>query len=186
MTTNTEISSDITRTLSIGCLFIITLLSWFSQIIFDFFLNAGLFSKLWIQSRSALLTPEQLFKLIPLGYLAFLIASSMLVWLMVRLRISGWKQGALFGLQIGSFLSSSFVLGVASAFPVKPAVLTAMLFGSIAQCAIATGVIGSGLGGARLGRLFLKLTAFLIIVLIAYFIMQALGVAVPMQTGHTK
>jgi hypothetical protein len=181
MTGKRESSSQTTTPLSIQRLIIITLLSWLSQIIFDFFQNAGLFAKLWIESRSALLPPEQLFERIPLGYLSFLITSSMFVWLMVRLGISGSKQGALFGLKIGAFLSCSYVLGTASAFPIKPALLIAILFGSAAQSCIAAGVIGSGLSGAHLGRLSLKLIAFLILVFIAYFLLQSLGLAPPMQ-----
>lgn len=180
-TDKTETSSKITTSLSIRRLIIITLLSWLSQIGFDFFQHAGLFAKLWLESRSAFLPPEQLFKLIPLGYLSFLISSSMLVWLTVRFSISGWKQGALFGLKIGGFLSCSMVLGLASGFPIKPALLTAILFGSTAQYSIAAAVIGSGVSGAHLGRLSLKVIAFLIVVLIAYFTMQSLGLAPPMQ-----
>jgi hypothetical protein len=181
MTSITQSSIQATTPLSLRRLIIITLLSWVSQIIFDFFQHAGLFARLWIESRAAFLPPEELFKRIPLGYLSFLIASSMLVWLMVRLGISGWKQGALFGLKLGAFLSCTYVVGMASGFPIKPALLIAILFGSTAQCAIATAVIGSGMSGARLGRLSLKLVAFLILVLIAYFLLQSLGLAPPMQ-----
>jgi hypothetical protein len=181
MTDKRESSSQTITPLSIRRLIIITLLSWLSQIIFDFFLYAGLFAKLLIESRAAFLPPEELFKRIPLGYLSYLITSGMLVWLMVRLGISGWKQGALFGLKIGAFLSCSYVVGMASGFPIKPALLIAILFGSTAQSAIAAGVIGSGVSGARLGRLSLKLVAFLILVLIAYFLLQSLGLAPPMQ-----
>jgi hypothetical protein len=181
MTSIAQGSTQPTIPLSLRRLILITLLSWFSQIIFDFFQHAGLFARLWIESRAAFLPPEELFKRIPLGYLSFLITSSMLVWLMVRLGISGWKQGALFGLKLGAFLSCSFVVGMASGFPIKPALLIAILFGGWAQAAIAAGVIGSGVGGARLGRLLLKLVAFLILVLIAYFLLQSLGLAPPMQ-----
>jgi hypothetical protein len=181
MTNNSESSTLPTAPLTLRRLIAITLLSWFSQIIFDFFQHAGLFARLWIQSRAAFLPPEELFKRIPLGYLSFLITSSMFAWLIVRLGIFGWKHGAVFGLKIGAFLSCSYVAGMASGFPIKPALLIAILFGGTAQAAIAACVIGSGVGGARLGRLSLKLIAFLILVLIAYFLLQSLGLAPPMQ-----
>jgi hypothetical protein len=184
MTSIAQSSTQTTTPLSVRRLITITLLSWLSQIIFDFFQHAGLFAKLWIESRAAFLPPEELFKRIPLGYLSFLITSSMLVWLMVRLGISGWKQGALFGLKLGAFLSCSYVLGAASGFPIKPALLVAILFGSTAQSAITAGVVGSGVSGAHLGRLSLKLVAFLFLVLIAYFLLQSLGLAPPMQRAR--
>lgn len=147
MNSNPESTGNVITNFSIRQLIIVTLLSWLSQIGFDLFQGAGLFARLWLESRGAFLPPEKMFQLIPLGYLSFLISSSMLVWLMVGLGISGWRNGALFGLKIGSFLSFAMVLGMASAFPIKAVLLAAWLFGGIVQNSIAAMVIGSGLSG---------------------------------------
>ncbi|MEJ2412947.1 MAG: hypothetical protein P8Y34_08130, partial [Anaerolineales bacterium] len=63
------------------------LLSWLAVLGFDFFLHGGLLASLYTKPSPFLLPPEQAFRLIPLGYLAFLIFEIFLVWLMVRLDI---------------------------------------------------------------------------------------------------
>lgn len=181
MTSNLESTGNVNTNFSARQLIIITLLSLLSQIGFDLFQNAGLFAKLWLESSAVFLPPEKMFKLIPLGYLSFLISSSMLVWLMVGLGISGWRNGALFGLKIGSFLSFAMVLGMASVFPVKSVLLAAWLFGGIGQNSIAALVIGSGLGGAHLGRLAIKVIVLVLVSAIVVIVMQNLGMAPAMK-----
>jgi hypothetical protein len=61
------------RTYPLKRLLFIVLLSWIAVIGVDFFLSAGLFSKLFIEQSPFLLPPEQSFRLIPVGYLAFLV-----------------------------------------------------------------------------------------------------------------
>jgi len=48
---------------------------------FDFFLNAGLLSRMYLKPSPFLLPPERMFKLIPLGYLSFLLMAVLLYWL---------------------------------------------------------------------------------------------------------
>ena len=181
MTSNAESTGKVITPVSIRRLIIITLLSCLSQIGIDLFLGGGLFSKLWLESNGLFLPPEKMLKLIPLGYLSFLISSSLLVWLMVGLAISGWKQGTLFGLKIGGIISSAGALGIASVFPVKPVHVIVLLFVGIIQNSIAAMVIGSGLGGARLGRLFVKVIVLVLISAILVLIMQILGMATAMN-----
>lgn len=176
-----ECAGKMVSTYSTRHLVLITLLSWVSQIGFDLFQGAGVFAKLWLEARAVFLPPEQMFKLIPVGYLSFLISSSLLVWLMVRLGISGWKPGALFGLKLSGFLSSSWVLGVASVFPVKVVVLIVWLFVGLAQLSIAAAVIGSGLQSEHLGRLTAKVGVFLLVSALAAVILQNLGMAPAMK-----
>ena len=62
----------------------ITLLSWLSMIGFDLLLHAGLLARLYIEPSPFLLPPETAFRLIPLGYLSFLIMAFLMTWLMVK------------------------------------------------------------------------------------------------------
>jgi hypothetical protein len=100
---------------------------------------------------------------------------------MVGLGISGWKQGTLFGLKIGGFLSCAMVLGMASVFPVKAVLLAVWLFVGLAQHSIAALVIGSGLGGAHLGRLAIKVIVLVLVSAIVVIVMQNLGMAPAME-----
>jgi hypothetical protein len=80
----------------------------------DLLLNAGVFAKLWFEPSPFLLPPEDLFRRLPLGYLAFLLQALVYVWLS---RIAGAKtrrQGSLFGLKLGAVLNAAAVLGLRS------------------------------------------------------------------------
>jgi hypothetical protein len=165
-----------------GRLLLSTLLNWLAVLGFDLFQHAGLFPRLWVDSRSAFLPPGQLFKLLPLGYLAFLVSSALLMWLLVRLRISGWKRGAIFPLQIGAFLYGALVLGWASVFPVKPALLVAIFFGGVAQDSIAGAVLGSGLARHILGGLALNVSLFVIPMVALTVLLGPLGLAPPLES----
>lgn len=53
-----------------------------------------------------------------IGFIALLLLVILLTWLMVRLNISGWKQGASFGLKFGVLFEAASTLGTLSAFSV--------------------------------------------------------------------
>lgn len=90
------------------------LASWIFIIALDMLLNAGVFAKVWIEPSSFLLTPQQLFRRIPMGYIAFFLHACAWVWLSMRVGSRTWKQGCLFGLKIGVLLSTAATLGLRS------------------------------------------------------------------------
>jgi hypothetical protein len=159
----------------------VTLLGWLAIVGFDLFQNAGVFARFWREPGPAFLPPRILFQRIPLGYLTFLVSASMLTWLISRLRIVGWRQGALFGLKLGSFLSITWVLGLACVFQIKLSLLLVWFFGGLVQYISAAAVIGSGLTGERLGRLSVIVVSIVILMVIATIVMQSLGYAPAMQ-----
>jgi hypothetical protein len=92
----------------------VTLLAWFAVLGFDFFLHGGLLARLYAEPSPFLLPAEDAFRLIPLGYLSFLVFIILLVWLMVRQNIGGGSRGLVFGLQVGALVWGSLVLGLLS------------------------------------------------------------------------
>jgi hypothetical protein len=167
--------------LSYKRLLFIIMLGWFSMLGFDLFQNAGLFARLLLDSQSALLPPEQLFRRIPMGYLAFLLVTILLTWLQAKLETRGWKRGVLFGLKFGLLSEAALAFGTYSGFPVPIPLLFAWFIGGTMQCCIASGVIGSGLGGAHLGRLSTKVGLFVLVMVVATMVLQGLGIAPVMQ-----
>src|SRR3972149_450301 len=93
---------------------LLTFIAWLSMLGFDFLLHAGLLAELYLQPSPFLLPPLAAFTLIPLGYLSFLLLAILLVWLMIRLKLAGWRQGALFGLELGGLAWGAFALGLLS------------------------------------------------------------------------
>jgi hypothetical protein len=114
--------------------------------------------------------------LIPVGYLSFLLLAVLLVWLMIRLKRVGWRQGALFGLELGGLTWGAFVLGLLSASTASFSLLLGWFIGQTLELAIAGAVIGSGLAGLRLGRLFGAVIVFVLLSVITTIILQSLGV----------
>lgn len=164
----------------------ITLLSWLLIVGFDLFQNAGVFARFWLEPGSAFLPPEKLFQRIPLGYLTFLISASMLTWLMSRLKIVGWKQGALFGFKLGGLLSITWVLGLACVFPIKHSLLLVWFVGGLIQYISAAAVIGIGLSTNRLGRLSVVVAGLVVLLVIATMVLQSLGFAPAMEYRQHK
>ena len=81
---------------------------------FDFLFHAGLLAQLYVEPSPFLLPPEAAFRLIPLGYLSFLMMTLLLTWLMVKQRVQGGRDGFIFGLKLGGLIWGSLVIGLTS------------------------------------------------------------------------
>ena len=144
---------------------------------FDFLLHAGLLAKLYLQPSPFLLTPAKAFRLIPLGYLSFLILAILQLWLMVRLKISGWHKGLIFSLKLGGLIWGAFVLGLLSISTADIELLGGWFFGQMAEFGIAGAVIGSGLAGKNLSHLLSIVIGFVLFSIILTITLQTLGLA---------
>ncbi len=143
---------------------------------FDFFLHAGLLAELYLQPSPFLLPPLTALTLIPVGYLSFLLLAVLLVWLMIRLKLAGWRQGALFGLELGGLAWGAFVLGLLSVSTASIALLIGWFTGQTLELAIAGAVIGSGLAGTRLRRLLGVVLVGVLLSVVVTIILQSIGV----------
>lgn len=155
----------------------LTLLTWFAIIGIDFFIHAGLLAGLYTEPNPFLLPPEQAFAMIPVGYLSFLALAVLLLWLMAKIGIRGWRQGAVFGLQFGLISGISSTLGLFSIATVPPVFLGGWFLGQVLELCIAGMVAGSGLENRRLGRLFLRVLVFVIAAVVITIILQNVGLA---------
>jgi len=159
-----------------GQILLLILIAWLSMIGFDFFLHAGVLAKLYLQPSPFLLPPGTAFALIPFGYLSFLLLAVALIWLMIRLKLAGWRAGALFGLQLGGLTWGAFTLGLLSISTASFSLLLGWFIGQTLELAIAGAVSGSALAGARLSRLFVGVIVLVLVLVIATVILQSLGV----------
>ncbi len=96
-----------------GRFFLTTFLAWLVFLALDFLAHAGFLNSLWAQDLPALRSKEELFHLIPFGYLSFLILTLLFGWLYVRIfETSGnAKKGLAFGTFCGGMLATSIFLG---------------------------------------------------------------------------
>jgi hypothetical protein len=89
-------------------------LAWLAMLGVDFFLHAGLLAQVYAQPGPFLLPPQDAFRLIPLGYAAFLLLDILLIWLLVRLQVSTFRGGLVFGLKLGALAWGTLILGLLS------------------------------------------------------------------------
>ena len=153
----------------------IVILCWLSMIGFDFLLHGGVLASFYVEGSPFLLPPEKSFRLIPLGYLSFLVLAVLLVWLMSRLDVLGGRAGFIFGLKVGTLVWGSLVLGLISVSTASKGLLVGWFFGQTIELAIAGTFAGIALGGGRLGRLFFMAGALILISFIITVVLQSLG-----------
>jgi hypothetical protein len=144
------VASQVVVRNSTGRIALTVLLGWLAMLGFDFFLHGGLLAGLYAQPDPFLLSPAQAFALIPVGYLSFFLLSGALTWLMVRLRVPGGREGALFGLELGALVWGALVLGLASVSTASLALLAGWFGGQVAELALAGYFVGSALAGGSL------------------------------------
>jgi hypothetical protein len=144
---------------------------------FDVLLHGGLLAKFYVEPSPFLLPPQMAFRYIPLGYLSFLILAILLVWLMVKLDVRGWRGGFLFGLKLGALVWGSMVVGLMSISTADWALLFGWFFGQTLELAIAGLVAGLALSGMRLAWLFLIVAAFIILMFVVTVALQTTGMA---------
>jgi hypothetical protein len=146
---------------------------------FDFLLHAGLLARLYVKPSPFLLPPETAFRLIPLGYLSFMIMALLMTWLMVKQRIEGGRDGLIYGLKLGGLIGGSMVFGLASITTAKHALLLGWFLGQTAELGIAGAVIGSSLSGLSHRRLFTRVIVFVVFSVFITIVLQLSGFASP-------
>ena len=155
----------------------IILLSWLGMSGIDFLLHGGLLAWLYVQESPFLLSPQESFKLIPLGYLAFLLLAVLLYWLMRLAGVAGARAGLEFGLKLGGLVCGALLLGLISISTISLPIAAGWFVGQTAEL---------GLGGAIIGRvaetgltrgLTLRVIAGVVICLILTIVLQSAGFA---------
>jgi hypothetical protein len=149
----------------------------------DFFLHGGLLARLYARPSPFLLPPSDAFRLIPLGYLSFLLLNVLLLWLMLRLGISSWQQGFFFGLKLGTLIWGALVLGLLSISTAEVSLLAGWLVGQSLEMGIAGAVAGSGLAGKRIRTMLVRVVVLILLLVALTIALQNMGLAPAVQSG---
>jgi len=99
----------------------------------------------------------------------------LLIWLMTRLDIVGWRAGLVFGLKVGALIWGALRLGLLSISTASPILLLGWFLGQTVELGITGMVLGSGLASDRLRSLLAKVVVFLVVTVVLAIIFQNIG-----------
>jgi hypothetical protein len=153
----------------------LTLLVWAAMIGVDFFLHGGVFAAIYDQVSPFLLSAEDAFRRIPLGYLALLATSALLVWIFNQASIRGWRKGLALGLLMGAVMAISFTFGLYSISTASAQLLVTWFVAQVFEIAIAGAIIGQGLQVLSLRRLTITIIIGFVLFFVGTIVMQSAG-----------
>jgi hypothetical protein len=155
--------------------FQLLLLLWIALIGVDFLLHGGVFAAIYEQDSPFLLAAEEAFRRIPFGYAALLITVGLLVWIIGRTQVRGWRKGLALGLALGLVMAASSTLGLYSISTASPEFLAAFFTAQVVEIGIAGAIIGHGLLVQSLRRLTLAVIAGFVLLFAATILIQNTG-----------
>lgn len=157
--------------------------AWLLALGFDLFLHGGLLARLYTLPDPFLLAPADAFRRIPLGYLAFLVLTGSLYWLLRRLGVRGALAGWRYGLATGAVLWGAFTVGLYSISTAGIPLLAGWWIGQSVELGLAGAVLGAALDGVPPKRIWRVVAVAVIACVAATIIMQSLGLAPAAKTG---
>jgi hypothetical protein len=155
--------------------------AWMLSLGFDVFLHGGLLASLYVAPSPFLLGPEDAFRRIPLGYLAFLVLTLTLYWLLGRLGVRGAIAGFRHGAASGAVVWGAFALGLYSISTATLPLLAGWWIGQTVELGLAGGVLGAAADGVPLKRIWAVVTGALVACVAGTIILQSLGLAPTMK-----
>jgi hypothetical protein len=155
-------------------LFVLALLC---VIALDFLAHAGLMARFYFEGSPFLLAPIDGFVRIPAGYLSFAVLVGYLIVLLPSLGVHSWTGGLSVGALTGGVFGLSQSLGLWSISTADPALLIGWALAYFAEFAVAGGIVGLGLQGARTRTMWLLVGLIILSAVVVTIILQNAGLA---------
>lgn len=155
--------------------------AWTLSLGFDVFLHGGLLARLYVEPSPFLLSPEEAFRRIPLGYLAFLVLTLTLYWVLRRLGVRGAIAGLRHGTAAGAVVWGAFGVGLYSISTVTMPLLAGWWIGQTVELGLAGAVLGAAENGVPLKRVWALVGAAVVVCVASTIVLQSLGLAPPMK-----
>lgn len=157
--------------------------AWVLSVAFDLFLHGGLLARLYMEPSPFLLPLEEAFRRIPLGYATFLGLTIALYWLLTRLGVRGWSEGARYGVTVGAIVWGALVIGLYSISTASVPLLAGWWIGQAGELGLAGAVLGAAADGTPLKRIWIVVAATALALVVATITLQSLGLAPAMKVG---
>ena len=155
--------------------------AWVLSLGIDVLLHGGLLARLYLDASPFLLSPDDAFRRIPLGYLAFLVLTSALYCLLRRLNVRGAVGGFRHGASVGAIVWGALALGLYSISTATVPMLLAWWIGQAVELGFSGAVFGAAASGVRLKRIWINVAIAVIVCAIVTVMLQSLGLAPPMK-----
>lgn len=157
--------------------------AWLLSLGFDLLLHAGLLARLYLEPGPFLLAPAEAFRRIPLGYLAFLVLTAALAWLVRRLGVRGAAAGLRLGAAAGGVVWGALAAGLYSISTAPLPLLAGWWIGQSLELGLAGAVLGAAAGGTRLRRIWILVVSAVLVCVAAAVVLQSLGIAPAVRAG---
>lgn len=151
--------------------------AWVLSVGFDLFLHGGLLAGMYVEPSQFLLPPEEAFRRIPLGYLAFLVLTIALFWLLRRLDVRGSIPGFRFGVIAGAVVWGALAVGLYSISTASMTLLIGWWIGQSVELGLAGAVLGAAANGMTLKRLWAIVGVAVFVLVVVTITLQSLGLA---------
>ena len=157
------------------------IISWLSMIATDFLLHAGVLADLYTRDSPFLLSADQAFARIPLGYLSFLLLTLMMFYFFKFRKPDSPETGLIEGLKIGGLVWLSLGIGIYSISTIDLSLTIGWIIGQTIEMGIGGYFLALGLNNQSIYVAWKRLGLFAIIVLSITIILQVSGIAPSME-----
>jgi hypothetical protein len=157
--------------------------AWVLSVGIDLFLHGGLLARLYVEPSPFLLPSEVAFRRIPLGYLAFLILTVGLFWLLRALHVRGISAGFRLGAGAGLVTWGALALGLYSISTVSVNLLAGWWIGQTVELGFAGALLGAAANRVPLKRIWTVVGVAVVVLAGATVALQSLGLAPAMKSA---
>lgn len=157
--------------------------AWVLSLGADLFLHAGLLARLYVEPSPFLLPAAEAFRRIPAGYLAFLVLTIALAWLLGRLGVRGMVAGFRLGATAGLVVWGALALGLYSISTANLPLLLGWWLGQAVELGLAGAVLGAAAGGTAAGRIWRRVVVAVVVLVGLTIVLQSIGWAPAMSVA---
>ena len=143
----------------------------------DLFLHAGALARYYVRDIPFLVPPAVAFRRIPAGYLAFLLLTAALYWLVRQADVRGAGRGFRWGAVAGLTVWGTLLLGLWSITTAPADLLLAWWVGQGLELGLAGAVRGAARAGTPLRRIWTAVAVAVLVLFAATIGLQAAGLA---------
>ncbi len=157
--------------------------AWVLTLGVDLFIHAGVLADFYVREIPFLVDPVTAFRRIPVGYLSFLLLTAALYWLLAGAGVRGARAGFRWGALAGLTVWGSLLLGLWSIATAPADLLLGWWLGQGLELGLAGAVMGAGLGGLSLRRVWVRVGVAVLVLGIVVVVLQTLGIAPAVQAS---